>query len=207
MKRRFTLPLLLGAGLLVFGGVAEVASAQIGRAVKKATRRATPRAKQPRGKSQGILPGAPRGATGAASGGVNLMIERLVLMPSDERNKFLQRDRRFTRLPRRQQQRIQQRLQQIDSMPDQQREALMGRFRYFSSLPPADQRQARDDYAAWGRLSRERRAAVAKEARQLYRAAPRRRAARIDSAEFADAYSASERRMIELLVGVRSAQP
>ncbi len=207
MPRQVALPLLLGAGLLVLGGVAEVASAQIGRAVKKATRRSAPRAQQPRGKTQGILPGAPRGNAGAAGGGVNLMIERLVLMPTSERGKFLQSDRRFKRLPKRQQRRIRQRLKQIDAMPAPQREALMRRYRYFSSLPPADQRQARQDYAAWGRLSRERRAELSREARQLYRASPQRRQARIDSAGFVTGYSPSERRMIELLVGVRSAEP
>ena len=206
MRRQFTLPLLLGAGLLVFGGAGEPASAQIGRAVKKATRRSAPRAKQPRNKSQGILPGTPRGAA-PASGGANLLIERLVLMPADERSQFLRNNRRFTRLPKGQQQRIQQRLKQIDAMPAAQRDALIRRYRYFSSLPPVDQREARQDYAAWRQLPRERRTELTREARQLYRASPRRRQARLDSAAFADAYSAPERRIIELLVGVSSAEP
>ena len=205
MRRQLALPLLLGAGLLALGVYVEPASAQIGRAVNKATRR--PAARPKTRNTQGILPGNPRPNPRGQAGNVNVLIERLVLMPTAQRNDFLDTNARFKHLPKKQQQRIRQRLKQVDEMPAHQRESLIKRYRYFHSLPPSDQRQARRDYAEWGKLSRARRLALSAESRRLLRASPKRREARLNSEGFATAYSPAERRMIELFLAIQGIEP
>jgi hypothetical protein len=124
------------------------------------------------------------------------LIEQLMQMKPEERQRFLQQNPRIQRMPIPLQRRLQQLTLRLSRLSDEEQMLLLERYRLFLDLPPEKQQQARRVYRHWRMLEPARRRELLREVEQLREASPGARQERLESEQFSKAYSVQEQRIL-----------
>lgn len=124
------------------------------------------------------------------------LIERLMQMSPEQRQRFLRENPRVQRLPPPQRRRIHQLMQRMSQLSSGEQTLLLERYRLFLDLTPEKQRQARRIYEQWRMLEPTRRRDLLREVEQLREATPEERDKRLQSKEFEDSYNSQEQRIL-----------
>jgi hypothetical protein len=124
------------------------------------------------------------------------LIERLMQMPLEDRQRFLRENPRIQRMPPEQRRRIHNLTQRLSRLPAEEQVLLLERYRLFLDLPPQKQQQARRIYQHWRLIEPNRRRELLREVEQLRDTMPEARRERLESAEFSQSYSGQEQRIL-----------
>lgn len=130
------------------------------------------------------------------------LIEQLMQMQPEQRQRFLEENPRIQRLPAPQQRRLQQLTQRLSRLPAEEQLLVLERYRLFLDLPPQQQQQARRIYQQWRVIEPARRRELLREIEQLRDATPQARRERLQSEEFTKSYSVREQRIVRVLSGL-----
>lgn len=130
------------------------------------------------------------------------LIEQLIQMPPESRDRFLSENPRMQRLPEPQRRRLRQLTERLGRLPADEQALVLERYRLFLDLPPQRQQQARRLYQNWRTIELSRRRELLKEIEQLRDAPPEVRRKRLQSEEFSKAYNPREQRMIRALTSL-----
>jgi hypothetical protein len=117
-------------------------------------------------------------------------------MSPGERERALQNDPGFRRLPPDRQQQLRQRLQHFYSLPPQQQQRVLDRMETWEHLTPAQKQEARDVFGRLQQLPPNRRRMVTTAIRDLGNMPPGQREQIIDSPRFRGMFSPDERDMM-----------
>lgn len=117
-------------------------------------------------------------------------------VPSGERERALQNDAGFRRLPPERQQMLRQRLQHFSSLPPQQQQRMLNRMETWEHLTPEQKQQARQVHGQLTQLSPDRRRMVTTAIRDLSAMPPGQRQQIIDSNRFRGMFSPQEREIM-----------
>jgi hypothetical protein len=124
------------------------------------------------------------------------LIEQLMQMEPETRQRFLQENPRIQRLPIPQKRRLHQLTQRLSQLPADEQMLLLERYRLFLDLAPRKQQQARRLYRNWRMIEARRRLELLREVERLREATPEARRERLQSEEFTKAYSVPEQRIV-----------
>lgn len=117
------------------------------------------------------------------------------LSPS-ERERALQNDPGFRRLPAQRQQLLRRRLDHFSSLPAQQQQRMLNRMETWEHLTPGQKQQARQVFGRLQELPPDRRRMVTTAVRDLRAMPPRQREQIIDSNRFQSVFSPQEREVM-----------
>jgi hypothetical protein len=127
------------------------------------------------------------------------LIEQVMQMQPEQRQRFLEENPRIQRLPAPQQRRLRQLTQRLGRLPAEEQLLVLERYRLFLDLPPQKQQQARRIYPHWRAIEPARRRQLLREVEQLRDATPQARSERLQSEEFVKSYSVREQRIVRVL--------
>jgi hypothetical protein len=130
------------------------------------------------------------------------LVEELMQMGPDERQRFLDENPRIQRLPAPQQRRLRQLTQRLSNLPAEEQTLLLERYRLFLDLSPDQQQQARRLYRHWRLIEAQRRRELLREIEQLREATPEQRRKRLASEEFSRSFSVREQRIVRGLANL-----
>jgi hypothetical protein len=119
--------------------------------------------------------------------------DRLLGMPPE------QRQRELGKLAPARRAQLEDRLEKFNRLPQAQKDRLRTQAEMFQSLPPERQDEVRTMFRRLNSLSEDRRVPVRRELRQLRAMSEAGRTARMNSDEFRNKYSPSERQILENL--------
>lgn len=111
-----------------------------------------------------------------------------------------QRRRAMDRLPPERRRRIEERQRRYENLPPEARERLRGRYEKFQKMPSGQQDRLRKLYRRFQNLPEARRAALGLEMRRLRDMPEKERQEAIESPEFRENHSPSERKMVKDLL-------
>lgn len=114
-------------------------------------------------------------------------------VPPGERERALQNDPGFRRLPRERQELLRQRLQHFSSLPPQQQQRMLNRMETWEHLTPGQKQEARGLFSRMQQLPPERRHMVTTAIGDLRAMPPYQREQIIDSPRFRGIFSPEER--------------
>jgi hypothetical protein len=114
-------------------------------------------------------------------------------LPPGERERALQNDPGFRRLPRDRQEMLRQRLQHFSSLPPQQQQRMLNRMETWEHLTPGQKQEARGLFGRMQQLRPDRRRMVTTAIRDLRAMPPYQREQVIDSNRFRGVFSPEER--------------
>jgi Protein of unknown function (DUF3106) len=114
-------------------------------------------------------------------------------MSPEERQRALENDPGFRRLPPQQQQQLRQRLQRFSSLPPQQQQRMLDRMEIWEHLTPEQKQQARQIHGRMLQLPPERRRLVNTAVNDLRAMPPAQREQIINSDRFKSMFSPEER--------------
>ncbi len=125
-------------------------------------------------------------------------------MTPEERDRVRRNNLRFQQLPRERQEVLRNRLQRMREMTPDQRRQMRSRANTFENLRPEKQREVREIYRNnWSNMEPAQRRAVLGEFRKLRAMPPAERNNRLDSKEFQNRFSATERQLLHQLMDLR----
>lgn len=127
------------------------------------------------------------------------LIEQVMQMQPEQRQRFLEENPRIRRLPAPQQRRLRQLTQRLSRLPADEQLLVLERYRLFLDLAPQKQQQARRIYQHWRVIEPARRRELLREVEQLRDATPQARRERLHSEEFVKSYSVREQRIVRVL--------
>jgi hypothetical protein len=130
------------------------------------------------------------------------LIEQVMQMEPEQRQRFLEENPRIQRLPAPQQRRLQQLTQRLSRLPAEEQLLVLERYRLFLDLAPQKQQQARRIYQHWRGIEPARRRELLSEIEQLRDATPQARHQRLQSEAFSKSYSVQEQRIVRVLSGL-----
>lgn len=168
--------------------------------VRKAQQR--PRGSQIQRGRGNTMPRRPQARVNAAEN--PRVLERLMNMRPNQRETFLQNSQAFQRMPAAQQKQLRARLAQLDKMEPADRKMLLQRYQMFQGLSSQQRDQARRLYDRWQKFDAPRREAIMKELQSLRGMRPLQRRRRVQSEDFAAAYSEEEVRVLRGIVQLQS---
>jgi len=161
----------------------------------------------------------PRGATGGSGsamsmgrgpggpppmgrrGGFPPMFDALAKMSPEERNKALDSDPHFTRLPPERQAQMRDRLERYSAMTPEQRQQMRDRFDIVNGMPPQNRDRIREVFPRWRQLPAERQQAMREEFHSLSRMSATDREKRFADPEFQKAFAPREQQLLKDLAG------
>ena len=118
-------------------------------------------------------------------------------MPAADREKALQANPHFQRMPPERQQQVRQNLERYANMPPEQQQVMRERADIFNRLPPESRQRLREVFPQWRKLSEDRRTAMLEEFRGLASKSPADREKRFADPEFQKTFSPDEQRLLK----------
>jgi hypothetical protein len=148
------------------------------------------------GMGRGPNPAGPP-PNGRRGGGFPPMFDQLAKMSPEERNKALESDPHFNRMPPQRQAQIREHLERYSAMTPEQRRQMRDRFDIVNSMAPQNRDRIREVFPRWKQLPADRQQAMREEFHALSGMSAADRERRFNDPEFQKAFAPKEQQLLK----------